>query len=363
MNTFSAVNYSPKSFYAITFFLLFLSVVACQKNDNGVQSSGEWLVPSNEVRDGGPGKDGIPSVDNPEFIEVNAVSNLSDNDLVVGVKVGEEIKAYPHPILDWHEIVNDEIGGQSLALTYCPLTGTGIGWNRMVNGVETEFGVSGLLYNSNLIPYDRNSDSYWSQMRLDCVNGDLIQTDIEVIPVIETTWATWKRLYPNSKVMSTNTGFSRDYQVYPYGNYRTDDRLIFPVSNTDNRLSNKERVLGVIVGDAVKAYAFNNFANGVSFITDEIGDKSLIIVGNISQNYIVVFERTLADGSLLNPVVEPMSDLGGTGVLKDAEGNVWSIFGEAISGPRMGEQLTIPTSYIGYWFSWAAFYPNLELYR
>ncbi|MEM8528113.1 MAG: DUF3179 domain-containing (seleno)protein [Bacteroidota bacterium] len=147
---------------------------ACEKESvPDTESEGNWLIPQNEIRDGGPGKDGIPSIDNPEFVAVNDIDFLSEDDLVVGVKVGAEIRAYPHLILDWHEIVNDQLEDLSLALNYCPLTGTAIGWKSKIDGKVTTFGVSGLLYNTNLMPYDRLTNSTWSQMRLDCVEGEL----------------------------------------------------------------------------------------------------------------------------------------------------------------------------------------------
>ena len=150
----------------------------------------DWSIPTDDVRDGGPGKDGIPSVDNPQFSTAGEASYLSDNDLVIGMVNGTQVKAYPHPILDWHEIVNDELDGIAVAMTYCPLTGSGIAWDCELDGERTTFGVSGLLFESNLIPYDRKTNSNWSQMRLDCVNGPLQGQKINTFPIIETTWGT-----------------------------------------------------------------------------------------------------------------------------------------------------------------------------
>jgi len=142
----------------ISLLTLALCFYSCDTVDNA-DVSGDWLIPTDQVFDGGPGRDGIPSVDNPQFTNVNDAPYLLDNDLVIGFKIGGTIRAYPHPILDWHEIVNDDISGQKTAITYCPLTGSAIAWKR--NGVvsNSAFGVSGLLFNSNLIPYDRGSSS------------------------------------------------------------------------------------------------------------------------------------------------------------------------------------------------------------
>ena len=178
--------------------------------------------------------------------------------MVLIIKVGDVVKAYPHPILDWHEIVNDDIQGKKLAITYCPLTGTGIAWNRMLEGSETTFGVSGLLYNTNLMPYDRLTNSTWSQQRLDCVNGQLRGQTAETYTLVETTFETMKKFYPKGLVLNTETGFNRSYGRYPYGDYKiNDERLVFPISKEDRRLDLKERTLGVLLPSGDKrVYSF-----------------------------------------------------------------------------------------------------------
>lgn len=326
----------------------------------GVPTNNSWLIPQEFVFDGGPGKDGIPSIDNPTFISVNEVDFLDDNDLIIGFREGDVVRGYPHPILDWHEIVNDEVGNTKIALTYCPLTGTASGWNRVINGTETTFGVSGLLYNTNLIPYDRNTDSNWSQMRLDCVQGTLRGTAVDLLPVIETSWSTWKKLYPTAEVLSTNTGFSRNYSRYPYGDYRTNDNnLIFPVTNEDGRLGRKERVLGVQVGTFTKAYHIASFNTtlGVEIRQEALGGEQIVVAGSSTDNLAVAFLSTL-NGEQLSFEAGDLA----TGVLMtDQNGNAYDMFGRAISGPNQGQQLENVRSFIGFWFAWAAFFPNLSL--
>jgi len=191
----------------------------------------EWSIPVAEVLDGGPGRDGIPALVNPTLISPSETTILNDEDLVLLFKNGDDVRAYPHIILDWHEIINDNIGDVSMAVTFCPLTGTGIGWGRMLNNVETTFGVSGLLYNTNLIPFDRLTSSNWSQILNESVNGDLIGQQVELYQLLETNWATAKQIYPDIKVVSTSTGFSRTYGTSPYGDYNTNnDRFFFPVA-------------------------------------------------------------------------------------------------------------------------------------
>lgn len=359
-----------KKIHTIIITALVFSLTACQEEDttprntgNGANGSGNsgngWLIPESRVLDGGPGKDGIPALDNPEMISPSEATYLEPDDLVIGYRVGDDIRAYSHKVLDWHEIINDEVGTQPVAITYCPLTGTGVAWGRELQGTVTTFGVSGLLYNSNLIPYDRATDSNWSQMRLDCVEGTLQGTKIETFPLVETSWKTWLAMYPATKVVSTSTGFSRNYQRYPYGDYRTNDNnIIFPVSNTDNRLPSKDRVLGVIVDSQAKAYAMESFGSETRLFAESFMDKDMIVAGNTDQNWAVAYESKLVDGTELTftPVQNDLPV-----IMEDQLGNRWDVLGQAVSGPNHGASLPKLDAYIGYWFAWAAFYEGIDL--
>ena len=342
------------------FGLLMFSIcfTSCKKDKDKLK--GEWLIPKSEVLDGGPGKDGIPALTNPAFIAASDATYLQDNDLVVGFISGNDVRAYPHAILDQHEIINDDINGVSLAVTYCPLTGTGIGWNRNVNGTNTTFGVSGLLYNTNLIPYDRATGSNWSQMKLLCVNGSLIRTKVQVIPVVETTWKTWKAMYAQTKVVSKQTGYSRNYDRYPYGDYKTNnDNLLFPLNPKDNRLPSKERVHGVIINDKAKVYQYYHFTDSIQLINDSFQNTDLVIAGSQPDNFIVSFVRRISNDTLLTftPVQNKLPV-----IMQDNEGTEWDIFGFGVSGPGAGEKLTPAVSFIGYWLAWGAFYPGAAIY-
>ncbi len=192
---------------AVVGFIGVIIMLSCSDNNSvEVEAKGPWLIPTEQVFDGGPGRDGIPALENPENTPASAATYLPDSELVLGYFDGVNAIAYPLLILDWHEIINDNVGDFPLAITYCPLTGTGIGWDRTLNGKVTTFGVSGLIYNNNLIPFDRETASNWSQQRLDCVNGELINTKIETFQIVETRWDNWKTMYPDTKVLSLNTG-------------------------------------------------------------------------------------------------------------------------------------------------------------
>lgn len=324
-------------------------------NPNQPPSDSGWLIPQSEVIDGGPGKDGIPALENPDFTNAETATYLDDSDLVIGFKNGDDIRAYPHDILDWHEIVNDNINEVSVAITYCPLTGTGIGWNRIIEGEETTFGVSGLLYNTNLIPYDRATDSNWSQILNKSVNGNLKGQRAELIGLFETDWLTWKSIYPNTKVLSTSTGYNRTYGSSPYGDYNTNnDIFLFPVPK-DTRLPLKERVLAIVIHNSAKVYRFSDFQTN-NIIRDNFKGDDFLVVGN--SNFMVSFKLT---EDLLDLNFE--YDFDNSEVLfSDDEGNQWTIFGKAISGPRQGQFLDHSSSFMGMWFSIPAFYET-EIYE
>lgn len=346
---------------------VFALVAACSdSSDDQVQgitpttpTNSEWSIPISEVLDGGPGRDGIPALVNPNFITAAQVTTeLRNEDLVVVFKNGNDVRAYPHTILDWHEIINDNIGDLSVAITFCPLTGTGIGWDRTINGRETTFGVSGLLFNTNLIPFDRLTDSNWSQILNESVNGSLIGNKIVLYQLLETNWATAKAMYPDIKVVSTDTGFSRTYGTSPYGDYNTNnDRFLFPVDK-DNRLPLKEKVMTLLDDGDAKVYRFENFLNE-NIIKDAFKGKEYMIVGNTDFMFSYLLDgdlNTLEFTYVFGANADEPSIL-----LEDDEGNKWDVFGEAISGPRQGQKISASSAMMGQWFSIPAFY-NTDIY-
>lgn len=225
------------------------------------EATGAWCIPQDEVFLI-TARDAIPAIDNPDFVSDadpgNPIVNspLRDDDLVLGVKIGETMHLYPHRILDWHEIVNDELEGLPFSLIYCPLTGTGNAWKRGA----TTFGVSGLLYNTNILPYDRATETIWSQLAGKAVFGNRANETPEPLHVVEMPWGQWKAMYQTPALLSFETGFRRDYTEYPYGDYRTNNAAInFPILYLDERLPAKERVHFVRLGGATKAYRITSF--------------------------------------------------------------------------------------------------------
>lgn len=347
--------------------ILLTSCNTTSNNDVGSSSGGNWLIPVQEVVDGGPGKDGIPSIEDPSFQSVTDANYVQDDRLVIGVKIGDEVRLYPHQVMDWHEIVNDEINNHHFSLTYCPLTGTGIAYDREINSEINEFGVSGLLFRNNLIMYDRGTDSNWSQMQLRSVNGNLSGKEGEIIQVVESTWETWKEIYPEAKVLTTDTGFSRNYSGYAYGRgyLVNDDQFVFQPKRDDNRLENKTIVHAVMEDEfrgeetVMRIYPVKNLSAEIQVIQESFRGRNIVLAGSSSDEFAVSFRNATEDGAVLD--FEPVqNDL--PVIMKDDEGNRWNIFGEAVSGPRTGERLTSTRSYNGYWFAFADFYPNSCIY-
>ncbi len=325
-------------------------------DDDGSTPTNVWSIPINDVKDGGPGKDGIPSIENPVFEVANAINSLSDDELIVGIKLGDVVKAYPHYILDWHEVVNDVIDETNTTISYCPLTGTAFAWKSLANNTFSTFGVSGLLYNANLILYDRETDSNWSQILQECVNGELIGDTPQKLTVIETNWKTWKDSFPNSLVLTAQTGFNKPYGTYPYGAYKTEHNFFLFVPNPLNSaLPNKQRVFAIRDNTESKVYKFSDF-NGGNAVRDTFLDTEYLVVGD--ENLIVAFQINGSISSLNFTYDYQDTEI----FFKDDEGNKWNMFGEAIEGPRTGQKMGSAKSVTSMWFAIAAFFPNPLIY-
>jgi hypothetical protein len=228
-------------------------------------------------------------------------------------------------------------------------------WPGLFEELNTDYGVSGFLYNNNLIMYDRQTDSYWSQMRLEAVHGEKLGSVIPAIPMIETNWRTWKSMgYEESLVMMPPLGIS--YQYYPYSTYRTDDYILYPVAINDNRISAKERVL-VIPNSKQEAWAFSYHDMGNS--GNIVNHNNLFVIAFPEEDLIVGFSPIYADGTKAE-LTRVMNEF--PIIMTDAEGNMWDVFGKAVSGPRQSEILNRVTSTRAYFFSLSSVYDQLEIY-
>ena len=311
------------------------------------------LIPLDKIKGGGPPKDGIPSIDNPVFATVSDSQFMSDSDTVIGLDINGQAKAYPLFILVWHEIVNDNVGGLPVSVTYCPLCYTNQVFERVIDGQEVEFGTSGKLYNSNLLMYDRLTESYWSQALGIAVKGELTGYQLDLVPFDVITWGDWKELHPDTLVLTTDTGHLRSYATDPYGNYYTEPRIMFPVEHSDDRMHSKEIIIGFSIDDIYKAYKQNDIESHI-VINDSIGDTSIMLVSLYSENS-RAFERVV-DGEILDFDYS-------NGKLVDIQTNSeWNYDGLAISGQYEGKQLERLPIEPGFWFEWVAFHPKTLVY-
>jgi hypothetical protein len=316
------------------------------------------IVPPELIVNGGPPPDGIPSIDNPKFIQIQKAEEfLEDSDLVVGLNINGDIRAYPLQILVWHEIVNDKVGNTPVAITYCPLCFTNQVFNRTMNdGQILEFGTSGKLYNSNLVMYDRTTKSLWSQAMAQGIGGTFAGIKLERIPFDVAYWKEWKQLYPDSKVLSTDTGSTRPYGADPYGDYYTNGEILFPVSNSDDRLGLKEIVIGL-----------ENKGQYKAFKLQEIEDKK-VINNQVNGKPIVLFSLHPFMARVYDPVVngqilEFNYNIKDKKFVDKQTNSMWNFDGKSISGQMKGKQLTRLSSDEGFWFEWVAFHPKTELYE
>ncbi|RMF21059.1 MAG: DUF3179 domain-containing protein, partial [Deltaproteobacteria bacterium] len=230
-----------------------------------------------------------------------------------------EAKAYPLRILNWHEIVNDVVGSRPVAVSYCPLTASAVVFDRRVQGATTTLGVSGLLYESNVLMYDRQTESLWSQLAGEAVTGERTGTALTVVPSELTTWQRWRKAHPDTAVLSPETGYTRNYLRNPYASYEDSGGVMFPPSRRDSRLEAKQLVLGVSAGRTHKAYPLSEIVLAGGKISDRLGGVAIEIEGD---------RRTAR--------------------LRVASGSE-------------GANEVVATR--AYWFAWAVFHPDTALWR
>ena len=269
------MSLTKRSILCIIIFGISASLFATTKNNFDLRDS---LIPVNEILQGGPPKDGIPSIDKPLFVNASKADFMQPKDRIIGITVNGESRAYPINILNWHEIVNDNIKGTPLSVTYCPLCGTGIVYEGKLGNRTLKFGVSGLLYNSDVLLYDRDTETLWSQILSKAVSGPLRGQKLTMIASSQTRWDKWLKQHPDTKVLSTDTGYSRDYRQSPYGDYEKTAGIYFPVSAKSRRYHPKERVLGITINGKTKAYPFTELAKlSKTQITDTFEGQTLTI--------------------------------------------------------------------------------------
>jgi hypothetical protein len=319
------------------------------------------IVPLDQIVSGGPPPDGIPSIDEPKFNSIQEADKyLEDSELVLGANINGDVKAYPLQILVWHEIVNDKVGGVPVAVTYCPLCFTNQVFNSTIvddkgKTVILEFGTSGKLYNSNLVMYDRTTKSLWSQAMAQAIVGKLTGVKLERIPFDVSYWKEWKQLYPESKVLSRDTGSTRPYGADPYGDYYTNGDVLFSVSNSDDRLGLKEIVVGFENNGRYKAYKLQEIENK-KVINDQVNGEPVTLFS--LHTFMVRAYDPVVDGQVLEFSYNKDQNF-----VDKQTGSLWNFEGKAVNGQMKGKQLTRLPFDEGFWFEWVAFHPKTELYQ
>lgn len=277
------------------------------------------LIPEHLIKHGGPPRDGIPAIDNPSFVDA-ATAQLRPDSRVMGIYRNGIAKAYPILIMNWHEIVNDRFGDEPVAVTFCPLCGTGMAFEATVGDKVLDFGVSGLLYNSDVLLYDRQTESLWSQLMIKSVAGPMKSTPLKLVAMAHTSWKDWSTRHPDTLVLSSETGHQRDYQRNPYQGYEDSKTVMFAVRHASERFHPKELVMGLGSGKDAMAWPFSEL------------------------------RKASAAGTKLSatwqgkPVTVHYSDEHKTARLTDAQGK------------------EIPTV-IAFWFAWYAFNPETGVFE
>lgn len=330
-------------------------------------------VPLSEIISGGPGKDVIPAIDAPQFREIGLVDWLIDREPVIAFGIGDDWRAYPIQILIWHEIVNDTVAGIPVTITFCPLCHTAIAFDRRLDGRVLDFGTTGNLRYSDLVMYDRQTESWWQQATGQAIVGELAGAQLEFLPATLISWQQFKASHPDGVVLARETGHPRDYDRNPYPGYDrvdTDPFLLEDNTLIDGRLSPKVRILGVVIGDEAVAYPFP-FLREQPVVNDEIGGTPVVVLWEdgaasglggptVAGGQIVgaatAFERVV-DGQVLT--FEPADN----GLMLDTEtGSTWGFDGAAVDGPMRGQQLVTVISDSPFWFAWAIFRPDTRIW-
>ena len=308
-----------------------------------------------EIVWGGVRVDGIPALTNPDFVDAADADYLRDDDLVFGVEINGDARAYPLRILDWHEMFNDVVGGVPVSLAYCTLCGAGILFDTTVEGRDEPFvfGSSGFLYRSNKLMYDTATRSLWNQFTGRPVVGPLTGADItlDILPVAITTWARWQALNPETRVLSLDTGHRRDYGPgAAYGEYFASDELMFPAVLHDDTMAAKSFVFGIRAPGGAKAWPIDAFAGG-AVINDRVGLSDVVLVGDAETRTVRAYQR---DGIAFAGAGEDRDRLVG-------DGATWTVTEQALLSDD-GRTLPRQAGHVAYWFAWAGYLRDAEIY-
>lgn len=370
---FSIITLLLLALTGFQFYSVFQPLASVHADDD------ECLVPCDEIVGGGPPKDGIPAIDSPRFISATDYesSGGTSEDLVIGVYFERKARAYPTDILNWHEIVNDNFNGVPISVTYCPLTWSSIAYQTASLGEDHTLGTTGKLYENNLVFYDRQSETYWSQLLGQGIKGEHKGESLPTIPVVQTTWSAWKAMYPSTVVLSENTGYSRNYDRNPYDAYQqiSDENIWFPTSydwrwKPYNRYPPKTHAFVLSLNNETRLYSFEELAQQ-NIVNDIFGNQT-------NQSAVIAFdtdnEAAVAFSFSLNGIEYTFTSKGTTNLDKletfdlklfqdEETKSVWNMRGQAISGDLKGAQLEPLSGYNAFWFAATVFSQKASLFQ
>jgi hypothetical protein len=306
-------------------------------------------VPYSDILSGGPPKDGIPAVEEPSFVSAGAADGwIEDPEPVVIVSIGDDVRAYPIQILMWHEIVNDVIGGVPVSVTFCPLCNTAIAFEGRIDGMDLDFGTTGRLRYSNLIMYDRQTETWWQQATGEGIAGQFAGRQLTFIPATMISWADFKATYPEGKVLSRETGLSRPYGNNPYAGYDNVENspFLYDGPETPGRLPPMARVLTLDLNGDIVAYPYSVLSE-LTVVNDRVGDQDIVVFWQ--PGVASALDRgTIADGRDVGTVVAFSRQLDGEHlsfrfdndlIVDEQTGTVWNVLGQGNAGPLSGSQL------------------------
>lgn len=323
-----------------------------------------------ELIDGGPGKDGIPSIDNPQFISISEAAEwVRDREPVIYLEINGDARAYPIQILIWHEIVNDVVLDIPVLVTFCPLCYSAIVFDRRVDNVTYEFGVSGMLRHSDMIMYDRNTETLWQQFSGEAVVGELNGRELTILPSQLISFKQFRDSNPDGKVLTKETGYIRSYGQNPYTGYDDINNSPFLLkAKVSDKLPPMEKVIGVRTATDVKGYAYRKTAK-VNVLHDTIGNDAIVIfhlkgMASALDNRIIFQSRDDGATGVFSPILEGefLKFEYKSGKIRDNKTkSEWDVTGKAISGKFKGKQLR-PIVFGDYFaFAWLVFYPDAEI--
>jgi len=326
-----------------------------------------------EILSGGPPKDGIPAIDEPKFVGVcDADSWLAPVEPVILLHIGDDARAYPLQVLTWHEIVNDTVGGVPVVVTFCPLCNTAIAFERTVDGRVLDFGATGRLRYSNLIMYDRPTETWWQQATGEAIAGEWAGTQLIFRPASIISWADFKETYFGGQVLSRDTGFDRPYGRNPYAGYDDvrNSPFLYRGPETPDVLPPVARVLTVDLNGEAVAYPYDVLRD-VQVVNDTVGGSEIVVLWAAGTASALDTNR-LAEGRDVGAANAFARDLDGRSltfsldgalIVDNETGSEWSVLGQAIGGELAGKSLTPVVAVNHFWFSWAAFKPETRIYR